>query len=185
MSSQDNAVDTVGQEALEKLLSIVYDELHAIAGRHLRRERPDHTLQPTALVHEAYLRLIGGAVLSADNRVHFLRAASRAMRRVLVDHARARNALKRGGALNVTLDDAVAGRDVPIIDMLALDDALERLGAAEPRWAQVVELKFFGGLDVPEIAATLGLSPATVKRDWQFARAFLARALDTDRLPTA
>jgi RNA polymerase sigma factor (TIGR02999 family) len=165
-------------EALEKLLGLAYDELHMIAGRHLRRERPDHTLQPTALVHEAYLRLIDGAVISADDRVHFLRAASCAMRRVLVDHARARNALKRGGAVNVTLDDAVVGHDAPMIDMLALDDALERLGAAEPRWAQVVELKFFGGLDVPDIAATLGTSPATVKRDWQFARAWLARALD-------
>jgi RNA polymerase sigma-70 factor, ECF subfamily len=188
-------VDTVGRllddarsgdsDALEKLLGAVYAELHMIAGRHLRHERPDHTLQPTALVHEAYLRLLDGAALSADNRVHFLRAASRVMRRVLVDHARARNALKRGGAVCVTLDEAVAGHDIPIIDMLALDDALERLGAAEPRWAQVVELKFFGGLDVPEIAATLGTSPATVKRDWQFARAWLARALDTDRLPAA
>jgi RNA polymerase sigma factor (TIGR02999 family) len=194
MSSEEGAaVDTVGRflrdardgdsEALESLMGIVYAELHMIAGRHLRRERPDHTLQPTALVHEAYLRLLGGSALSADNRVHFLRAASGAMRRVLVDHARARNAQKRGGAVHVTLDDNVAGHDVPMLDMLALDDALVRLGAAEPRWAQVVELKFFGGLDIPEIADTLGLSPATVKRDWQFARAWLARALDTDRLP--
>jgi RNA polymerase sigma-70 factor, ECF subfamily len=192
-SEEDDAVDTVGRflrdarhgdsEAVEKLLGIVYAELHMIAGRHMRRERPDHTLQPTALVHEAYLRLLGGAGLSADNRVHFLRTASSAMRRVLVDHARARNAQKRGGAVHVTLDDSVAGRDAPIIDMLVLDDALARLGAAEPRWAQVVELKFFGGLDIPEIATTLGLSPATVKRDWQFARAWLARALDTDRSP--
>jgi RNA polymerase sigma-70 factor (ECF subfamily) len=194
MSLDEGAgVDTVGRflrdarhgdsDALEKLLSIVYAELHAIAGRHLRRERPDHTLQPTALVHEAYLRLLGGSALAADNRMHFLRAASSAMRRVLVDYARARNAQKRGGAVHVTLDDSVAGSESPIIDMLALDDALARLGAAEPRWAQVVELKFFGGLDIPDIAATLELSPATVKRDWQFARAWLARALDTDRLP--
>jgi RNA polymerase sigma-70 factor, ECF subfamily len=179
MGSEESAA------ALEKLLGLAYAELRKIASLHLRRERPDHTLQPTALVHEAYLRLLGGAVLSADDRVHFLRAASSAMRRVLVDHARARNALKRGGALQVTLDDAMRGHDVPVIDMLVLDDALERLGAAEPRWAQVVELKFFGGLDVPEIAATLGLSPATVKRDWQFARAWLARALDIDRSPVA
>jgi len=166
--------------ALEQLLRLVYDELHTIAGRHLRRERPGHTLQPTALVHEAYLRLVGGSGLSAANRVHFLRAASRAMRQALVDHARARAALKRGGGLQITLDDGVAGPTPPMIDMLALDDALARLAAAEPRWAQVVELKFFAGLDVPDIAHALDISPATVKRDWQFARAWLARELGTD-----
>jgi RNA polymerase sigma factor (TIGR02999 family) len=167
---------------LEQLLQVVYDELHTIAGRHLRRERPGHTLQPTALVHEAYLRLVGGNGLSAVDRVHFLRAASRAMRQALVDHARARGAVKRGGGLAVTLDEAIAGHEAPIIDMLALDDALTRLGAAEPRWAQVVELKFFSGLDVPDIAHALGVSAATVKRDWQFARAWLARELGTDGL---
>jgi RNA polymerase sigma-70 factor (ECF subfamily) len=151
--------------ALGQLLQLVYDELHTIAGRHLRHERPGHTLQPTALVHEAYLRLVGGNGLSAVSRVHFLRAASRAMRQALVDHARARGALKRGCGLQITLDDA-----------------LTRLGAAEPRWAQVVELKFFAGLDVPDIAQALGISAATVKRDWQFARAWLARELGTDGL---
>jgi RNA polymerase sigma-70 factor (ECF subfamily) len=182
-------VDTVGRllgdarygdpAALEQLLPIIYAELHAIADRHMRRERPGHTLQPTALVHEIYLRLIGTTALSASSRVHFLRAASRAMRQVLVDHARARNAQKRGGALHVTLDETLAGRDTPILDMIALDDALSRLAAAEPRWAQVVELKFFGGLEIPEIATSLDVSPATVKRDWQFARAWLARELGT------
>jgi RNA polymerase sigma-70 factor, ECF subfamily len=169
-------------EDVEQLLRVVYDELHTIAGRHLRRERPGHTLQPTALVHEAYLRLVGGSGLSANNRVHFLRAASRAMRQALVDHARARKAQKRGGGVQITLDDAVAGKDGPGIDMLALDDALARLGEAEPRWAQVVELKFFAGLDVPDIAQAVGVSPATVKRDWQFARAWLARELGPDAL---
>jgi len=193
MSADRETVDTVGRfledarrgdgAALEQLLPIVYMELHQIAGRHLQRERPGHTLQPTALVHEAYLRLVGGTVLAATNRVHFLRAASRAMRQALVDHARARNAQKRGAALQVTLDEAIAGSDAPILDMLVLDDALTRLAAAEPRWAHVVELKFFGGLEIPEIAETLDVSPATVKRDWQFARAWLARALDADRLP--
>jgi RNA polymerase sigma-70 factor (ECF subfamily) len=168
--------------ALGQLLQLVYDELHTIAGRHLRHERPGHTLQPTALVHEAYLRLVGGNGLSAVSRVHFLRAASRAMRQALVDHARARGALKRGCGLQITLDDALAGHDAPVLDMLALDDALTRLGAAEPRWAQVVELKFFAGLDVPDIAQALGISAATVKRDWQFARAWLARELGTDGL---
>jgi len=158
-------------------MQMVYDELHSIAGRHLRRERPGHTLQPTALVHEAYLRLVGGDGLAATSRVHFLRAASRAMRQALVDHARARLALKRGSGLQITLDEGIAGRAEPIIDMLTLDDALARLAAAEPRWAQVVELKFFAGLDVPDIAEALGVSAATVKRDWQFARAWLAREL--------
>jgi RNA polymerase sigma-70 factor (ECF subfamily) len=101
-----------------------------------------------------------------------------------VDHARARNAQKRGGSLQVTLDEGMVGHEVPIIDMLALDDALTRLGAAEPRWAHVVELRFFGGLDVPEVANVLGMSAATVKRDWRFARAWLARELRTDRAPT-
>jgi RNA polymerase sigma factor (TIGR02999 family) len=173
------APDTVGRfvdearhgdsAAFEQLLHIVYDELHTIAGRHLRRERPGHTLQPTALVHEAYLRLVGGTGLAPADRVHFLRAASRAMRQALVDHARARQALKRGGGLQITLDDTVADQAVPILDMLVLDDALARLGAAEPRWAQVVEFKCFAGLTVPDIAVALGVSPVTVKRDWQFA----------------
>ncbi len=189
MNADPTTVDTVGRllgdarygdpAALEQLLPIIYAELHAIADRHMRRERPGHTLQPTALVHEIYLRLIGTTALSATSRVHFLRAASRAMRQVLVDHARARNAQKRGGALQVTLEETIVGRDTPVLDMIALDDALARLAAAEPRWAQVVELKFFGGLDVPDIAAALAVSVATVKRDWQFARAWLARELGT------
>jgi RNA polymerase sigma factor (TIGR02999 family) len=163
--------------ALDRLLPLVYAELREIAGAHMRRERPDHTLQPTALVHEAFLRMAGSAALSAQDRTHFLRTASQAMRRVLVDHARARNAQKRGGALHVTLDEAIAGQREPAVDMLALDDALTRLGAAEPRWAQVVELRYFAGLEIPEVAAALGISPATVKRDWQFARAWLSKEL--------
>jgi RNA polymerase sigma factor (TIGR02999 family) len=164
--------------ALERLLPLLYAELHDIAARHMRGERPDHTLQPTALVHEAFLRLLAPG--SYEDRTHFLRAASAAMRHVLVDHARARNAAKRGGALRVTLDEGLAGRDDRVVELLVLDDALARLAAAEPRWAQVVELRFFGGLEVPEVAAALGISPATVKRDWQFARAWLARALGPD-----
>jgi RNA polymerase sigma factor (TIGR02999 family) len=167
-------------QAADSLLPLVYAELHRLAKAYMRRERPDHTLQPTALVHEAFLRLAGAASLSAQDRTHFLRTASQAMRRVLVDHARARNAQKRGGALHVTLDEAIAGRTEPPIDMLALDDALDRLGAAEPRWAQVVELRYFAGLEIPEVAAALGVSPATVKRDWQFARAWLSRELGPD-----
>lgn len=170
--------------ALERLLPLVYAELREIAGHHMRGERPDHTLQPTALVHEAFLRMVGSTPLSAHDRTHFLRTASQAMRRVLVDHARARNAQKRGGSLHVTLDEAIAGQREPAVDMLALDDALNRLGAAEPRWAQVVELRYFAGLEIPEVAAALGISPATVKRDWQFARAWLSKELGPDPAST-
>jgi RNA polymerase sigma factor (TIGR02999 family) len=158
--------------------------LHGIAARHMRGERPGHTLQPTALVHEAFLRLVGGDA-SFDDRAHFLRAASRVMRRVLVDHARARDAAKRGagGGLRVTLDESIAasaghdGDDDRVVELLALDDALARLAAAEPRWAQVVELRVFGGLEVTEVARALGVSTPTVKRDWAFAKAWLAREL--------
>ena len=168
--------------AFDSLLPLVYDELHAIAGRHMRGERPEHTLQPTALVHEAFLRLAGIDV-SYEDRAHFIRAASQAMRRVLVDHARARNAAKRGGNLRVTLDEALVPQDDRVVDLLVLDDALNRLASAEPRWARVVELRFFGGLEVAEVAAALGISTATAKRDWQFARAWLAKAL-RDTPPT-
>jgi RNA polymerase sigma factor (TIGR02999 family) len=142
----------------------------------MRGERPDHTLQPTALVNEAFLRLAGADVSFAD-RAHFLRAASQAMRRVLVDHARARNAAKRAGNLRVTIDEGLVAQDDQTIDLLVLDDALNRLAAAEPRWARVVELRFFGGLEITEVATALDISPATAKRDWRFARAWLAKAL--------
>jgi RNA polymerase sigma factor (TIGR02999 family) len=162
--------------AFDRLLPLLYDELHDIAGRHMRSERPEHTLQPTALVHEAFLRLAGVDVAYED-RAHFIRAASQAMRRVLVDHARARNAAKRGGNVRVTLDEGLAPHDDGVVDLLVLEDALDRLAEAEPRWARVVELRFFGGLEVAETAAALGISTATAKRDWQFARAWLANAL--------
>jgi RNA polymerase sigma factor (TIGR02999 family) len=166
--------------ALDRLLPVVYAELHRIAESHMRGERPDHTLQPTALVHEAFLRLVGSAPVSYHDRTHFLSAASRAMRHVLVDHARMRQAAKRGPALNVTLDEALVGAQPEGVDMLALDDALTRLAGADPRAAQVVELRFFGGLGIAEVAAALDASPATVKRDWQFAKGWLARELRAD-----
>jgi RNA polymerase sigma-70 factor (ECF subfamily) len=166
--------------ALDQLLPVVYAELHRIAERQMSGERPDHTLQPTALVHEAFLRLVGATPAAYNDRGHFLNAASRAMRHVLVDHARARDAAKRGAALNITLDDALVGAPAGGLDMLVLDDALTRLAAADPRAAQVVEMRFFGGLGIPEIAATLGTSPATVKRDWQFAKGWLGRELRAD-----
>lgn len=163
--------------ALNALLSAVYRDLKEIAWRHMQRERPDHTLQPTALVHEAFLRLAPASECEYQDRQHYLRAASLAMRRVLVDHARARNAVKREGALRVTLDESIAGSDSPV-DALDLSDALERLAEAEPRCAEVVQLRFFAGLEVTEIAELLGVSVATVKRDWRFAKAWLSHQLD-------
>lgn len=176
-------LDQVGRGdplAAEQLLPLVYAELREIAEKHMRGERPDHTLQPTALVHEAYLRLLGPAPIAFESRVHFLRAASQVMRRVLVDHARARNAAKRGRALQVPLNDAIAGTGNQVVELLVVDDALTRLAAAEPRWAQVAELRVFGGMEVPDVAVALGISEATVKRDWQFAKAWLAQALRDD-----
>ncbi|HEY8061676.1 MAG TPA: sigma-70 family RNA polymerase sigma factor [Gemmatimonadales bacterium] len=179
-STVTRLLDGVGRgdpAAADQLMPLVYAELRTIAGKHMRGERTDHTLQPTALVHEAYLRLIGGAPISFENRVHFLRAASQVMRRVLVDHARARGTAKRGGSLNLTLDEAIAGVDNDTVELLVVDDAMTQLAAADPRWAQVAELRVFGGLSVAEVAAALGISTATVKRDWQFAKAWLSRAL--------
>jgi RNA polymerase sigma factor (TIGR02999 family) len=150
-----------------------------MASREMRRERPGHTLQPTALVNEAYLRLLGGAggAPAWNDRTHFLSAAARAMRNVLVDHARARNAQKRGSGLRVTLDDELRGAGDPGLDFLELNDALERLAAEEPRWARVVELRYFGGLELAEIAQALDVSTITVSRDWRFAKAWLAQRL--------
>src|ERR1019366_10292781 len=163
--------------AAEQLMPLVYGELRGIAEKHMRGERPGHTLQPTALVHEAYLRLLGPAPIAFESRLHFLRTASQVMRRVLVDHARARSAAKRGGAILLPLNDAIAGADNDVVQLLVVDDALTQLAAADPRWAQVAELRIFGGLEVPEVAAALGISEATVKRDWQFAKSWLAQVL--------
>jgi RNA polymerase sigma factor (TIGR02999 family) len=164
--------------AFEELTPLVYDELRELAGAYMRRERPDHTLQPTALVHEAYLRLAGVRSARFENRVHFYGAAARAMRRILVDHARQRGAAKRGHGLDpVSLDDvAVAGIDLRL-DLVSLDRTLDRLAAIAPEPARVVELRYFGGLSVQETAAFLGIAPATVKRRWAFARAWLHREL--------
>jgi RNA polymerase sigma-70 factor, ECF subfamily len=165
------------EAAREQLFETMYAELHAIARRHMSHERPGHTLEPAGLVNEASLRLLGPDVLRFEDRQHFLRAASLVMRRVLVDHARARNAAKRGAGLQVTLHDEIEGPSQAPVDVLELDRALTRLADAEPRWAQVVELRFLMGLEVTEVAEVLGTSTATVKRDWRFARAWLAREL--------
>jgi RNA polymerase sigma factor (TIGR02999 family) len=169
-----------GQEgAADRLASLVYGELHRIAEIAMRREDPGHTLQPTELVDEAFLRLTGHRSLTWQNRSQFYALAATTIRRILLDHARARRRIKRDHGVRVTLDESVGHKEAPdSLDLLALDEALERLGAASPRQAKVVELRFFGGLEVEEVADVMGISPATVKRDWTFARAFLLQSLD-------
>jgi RNA polymerase sigma factor (TIGR02999 family) len=159
--------------ARERLLPLVYDELRRVARARLRRERPDHTLQATALVHEAYLRLIGPGEATPRNRVQLFGIAARLMREILVDHARRKAALKRGGPATKVSLDAVAAPEVAIVDILALDEALSELSARDARLCQVVELKFFAGLTIDETATALQVSVATVERDWTVARAWL------------
>ncbi len=165
-------------QALAELMPLVYQELHQLASHYLRHERSDHTLQPTALVNEAYLRLTGLREADFQNRVHFFGAAAQAMRRILVDHARRHRAVKRGdNARRVDLDEASAlGIDVRT-DLIALDEALTKLAAIAPEPAKVVEMRCFGGLTIEEAADFLGVAPVTVKRHWAFARAWLYRAL--------
>jgi len=164
--------------AVEQLVPLVYGELRRIAARYLRRERQGQTLQATALVNEAYLRLLKDEDLSFQNRAHFLGIAARSMREILVEHARARAAAKRGGARQrITLDDWVAAQGPMDVDLLAVDEALERLAALDPGQAKIVELRFFGGLTNEEAAEALGVSPATTKRAWAVARAWLFREL--------
>lgn len=166
------------EEALAALLPVVYDELRRLAASYLRRERPGQTLQPTALVHEAYLRLAKARDLSWQNRSHFLAIAANSMRQILVERARARHALKRGGAgERITLDEGRLAAPAPEVDVLALDQALTRLAALDTEQARIVELRYFGGLTIEEVAETLDRSPATVKRAWTVARAWLHREL--------
>ncbi len=167
--------------ALVRLLSLVYDELHKLAARQMDRERSDHTLQPTALVNEAYMRLLGGENMHWQNRAHFFGAAAEAMRRILVDHARARQALKRGGDQDrVPLDEAddvfertAIGGD----EMIAIDEALKKLADFDAKKRRIVELRFFAGLTVEETAEILDISARTVKREWRFAKAWLYRQM--------
>lgn len=161
-------------EALAQLLPLVYSELRRLAEARMRRERPDHTLQATELVHEAWLRLMGGQLPDWRDRTHFFAVAARAMRRLLVDHARSRGYAKRGGGARRISLDAVAELSAEgSQDLIDLDEALDRLAALDSRQHQVVELRFFGGLSVEETAAALGVSEMTVKRDWRTARAWL------------
>ena len=165
--------------AADRLAEAVFGDLHRIAEGAMRRESEGHTLQPTELVDEAFVRLVGQKQKTSwQNRAHFFAVASRTIRHILVDHARHRRRQKRDHGLRVTLDESIAESPDKSIDLIALDEALEQLDAAAPRQARVVELRFFGGLEVDETAHALGISPATVKRDWTFARAFLLRSLE-------
>ncbi len=165
------------RDAIDALLPLVHAELRRIATRHMRHERPDHTLQPTALVNEAYLRLVDQRDVAWQNRAHFLAVASRVMRRVLVDHARARTTAKREGGLRVELEAADVAGSGGDVDLLALDEALGRLSRMDPRLAQVVESRYFGGLTTRETAEAMQISTATVEREWVAARAWLRREL--------
>jgi RNA polymerase sigma factor (TIGR02999 family) len=168
------------QAALEKLMPLVYSELRRLAGNYLRRERAGHTLQPTALVNEAYLKLIDQRNAKWQNRAQFFGISAQLMRRILVDHARQRQAAKRGGSgqqrLSITSAQALVKQ--PEVDLLALNEALEELAEMDPQQGRIVELKFFGGLSIEETAEVLGISHATVERDWKLARAWLRRQLE-------
>ncbi|HEX9982372.1 MAG TPA: sigma-70 family RNA polymerase sigma factor [Thermoanaerobaculia bacterium] len=165
-------------EARDELLNLVYRPLREIAERHLHRERDGHTLQPTALVHELYLRLVEQRRVSWNDRAHFFAVSAQVMRRILVDYARRRKAERRGGALiPVTISDALDVCAAENVDVIVLDEAIEKLAAIFPQQAKVVELRFYGGLTLDETAATLGISAATVSREWTMARAWLRRAM--------
>jgi RNA polymerase sigma factor (TIGR02999 family) len=166
------------EQALAALIPLVYDELRRLAASYMRRERPGQTMQATALVHDVYLRLLNDTQLSWQNRAHFFGIAARAMRQILIERARARSAAKRGGdQVRVTFDPGLGVAADESIDLEALDDSLTRLAAVDPDAARVVEVRFFGGLSIEESAEYLGVSPATVKRRWTIAKAWLARDL--------
>jgi RNA polymerase sigma-70 factor, ECF subfamily len=168
------------QLALEKLMPLVYDELRRLANNYLRREPAGHTLQPTALVNEAYLKLVGQRKVNWQNRAHFFAISAKLMRRILVDHARQRQAVKRGGSdqqrLSITSAETIVKQ--PAIDLLALNEALDELAQMDPQQGRIVELRFFGGLSIEETAEVLSISHATVERDWKLARAWLRRQLE-------
>ena len=166
------------KSALDKLMLLVYDELHELARRYMKGERGDHTLQTTALVNEAYLKLVGQQSSDWQNRAHFFGVAAQVMRHLLIDHARSRRYARRGGStVRITLDDAIAAAPGESIDLLALNEALDRLDAIDERKRRIVELRYFGGLSVEETAEVLGLSVITIKREWLKAKAWLYREL--------
>jgi RNA polymerase sigma factor (TIGR02999 family) len=168
--------------ALGRLIPLVQNELHRLARRYMSRERPDHTLQTTALVNEVYLRLVDMPQMSWQDRAHFFAISARMMRRILTDFARSRNYQKRGGtALHVSFDEALAVSQEQDAEIVAIDDALSQLAALDSRKSQVVELRFFGGLSEVEIAEVLKVSPETVRRDWRFAKSWLHRVLSGEK----
>ncbi len=165
------------QSALEGLTPIVYDELHRLAHRYMKRERPGHSLQTTALVNEAYMRLVDYKRMQWQNRAHFFAVSAQLMRRILVDHARRHNVKRGGGAQHVSLEEAAIMGGDRAADLVALDDAMNVLGQLDPRKVQVVEMRFFGGLSVEETAEVLKVSPVTVRREWSTAKVWLYREL--------
>lgn len=172
------------KEALDQLMPLVYGELRRLANYHLMREKPGHTLQSTALVHEAFLRLIDQRNVQWQNRAHFFGVAAQMIRRILVDHARAHQTAKRGGgAPTVAIDDALQISKKRDLDVVALDDALNSLATLDPQQGRIVELRFFAGLTIEETAEVIGISPATVKRDWNTAKAWLYRELSRSEQP--
>jgi len=172
------------EAARDRLMGLVYDELRRLAAGYLRRERTGHTLQPTALVHEAYLQLIDQSQVSWESRAHFFGAAARLMRRILVDYARAHNAEKRGGGEErLELNEAIGVPAQKDVNLLALDDALSELARIDPQQSQIVELRYFGGLSIDETATVLSISPATVKREWSMAKVWLYRQISRAARP--
>ena len=161
------------REALEELIPVVYQELRRLAAHYMQQERPEHTLQATELVHEAYLRLVGRENADWQNRAHFFGAAAQVMRSLLVDHARARQRAKRGGGYALQLNEALTVAAVKSDELLAIEEALERLCEIDPRQGRIVELRYFGGLSVEEVAEVLGISERTVKREWQMAKVWI------------
>ena len=169
------------EEALQVLVPLVYSELRAVAHRYLRRERRSHTLQTEALIHEAYLRLLDGSPVATESRAHFVAVAARLMRQILVDYARSHQAAKRGPGQKVELTLGIEQFQPPRADLVALDDALTALSQRDAQQGNIVELRFFGGLTIEETAVALDISPATVKRDWSMARAWLSREMKKGR----
>lgn len=161
------------EESLHLLLSLVYDELRRLAHRYLRKERPDHTLQSAALVHEAYLRLMKQQPMQFENRAHFFAVSAQLMRQILVEYARRRKAAKRGPGYKLTLDESVVPARSRSVNLIALDDALNGLAKVDQQQCRIVELRFFSGLSIEETSHVLGISPATVKRDWNTAKLWL------------
>lgn len=165
------------ESAPEKLLPLVYDDLRRLANAYFANEKSDHTLQPTALVHEAYIRLVKWENVNWQNRAHFFAVAAEVMRKILIDHARRKNAQKRSGGQKILLDEAIIFSTEKEFDLINLDDALQALEKLDARQAKIVELRFFGGLSIPETAYVLKISETTVKREWTFAKAWFQREL--------